>query len=158
MPTTTTTQCPEKSARKLPEAMINAFWGFTANRDRLDDSERLLQITEGFSAHLFRALQGTFDLQDRDVELLLNASISTLERRRREQKTLGPVASERLDRIAALCLLAEKILESRETVERWMSKTNKALGGNKPILHCETEIGARQVRRVLQAIEWGGCA
>ena len=52
--------------------MINAFWGFTANRDQLDDSERLLQITEGFSAHLFRALQVTFDLQDRDVESLLN--------------------------------------------------------------------------------------
>jgi uncharacterized protein (DUF2384 family) len=39
-----------------------------------------------------------------------------------------------------------------------MATPNDALGGNTPVLQCETEIGARQVRRILHAIEWGGVA
>ncbi|MDI3390983.1 DUF2384 domain-containing protein [Pseudomonas sp. V98_8] len=33
---------------------------------------------------------------------------------------------------------------------------NKALGEITPIMHCETEIGAKQVLRILQALECGG--
>nr|WP_238543981.1 MbcA/ParS/Xre antitoxin family protein [Pseudomonas sp. GM21] len=39
-----------------------------------------------------------------------------------------------------------------------MSTPNKAFGGTAPIMLCETEIGAKQVRRVLQSLEWGGSA
>ena len=39
-----------------------------------------------------------------------------------------------------------------------MSKPNKSLGTSAPIMLCETEIGAKQVHRVLQALEWGGTA
>jgi len=140
------------------EVVIAAFWDFSSNRNLLKDSERLRQIKEGFSAHLFQAVQVTFDLQERSLETLLNASISTLERRRREQKPLDPVASERLDRIATVSNLAEEVFESREAAANWMSKPNKALDGSTPIMLCETEIGAKQVRRVLQALEWGGAA
>lgn len=134
------------------------FWAFTIERICLNDSDRLLQIKEGFPAHLVQAVRSTFYLQDRSIEALLNASISTLDRRRREQRNLDPVASERLDRIAAVCNLAEEVFESKEAASQWMSKPNKALGGSAPIMHCDTEIGAKQVRRVLQALEYGGAA
>ncbi|HUE94651.1 type II toxin-antitoxin system Xre/ParS family antitoxin [Pseudomonas sp.] len=118
----------------------------------------MLQIKEGFSAYLVHAIRVTFDLQERNLATLLNASISTLERLMREQKPLDSVASERLDRIAAVAHLADAVFESREAAAQWMSKPNKALGGSTPIMLCETEIGAKQVRRVLQALEWGGAA
>ena len=137
---------------------IAEFWDFSANRDLLNESQRLLQIKQGVSAQLVQALRMTFNLHERSVATLLNASISTLERRMREQKPLDSVASERLDRIAAVSHLAEAVFESREAAAQWMSKPNKALGGSTPILLCETEIGAKQVRRVLQALEWGGVA
>lgn len=73
-------------------------------------------------------------------------------------KKLDSVASERLDRIAAVYALGEDVFESREAAAQWMSKPNKALGGDTPIMLCATEIGAKQVRRVLQALEWGGAA
>ncbi|WP_338010181.1 MbcA/ParS/Xre antitoxin family protein [Pseudomonas sp. GM21] len=44
------------------------------------------------------------------------------------------------------------------TATHWMSTPNKAFGGTAPIMLCETEIGAKQVRRVLQSLEWGGSA
>lgn len=66
--------------------------------------------------------------------------------------------SECLQRIAFVSRLAEEVFESRETALQWMAQPNKALGGNTPAMLCETEIGAKQVRRVLQALEWGGSA
>ncbi|MCU1751302.1 MbcA/ParS/Xre antitoxin family protein [Pseudomonas sp. 6D_7.1_Bac1] len=158
MPTSTTTRRQTRTTDESREVMIAAFWDFSSNRNLLKDSERLFQIKAGFSAHLFQAFRMTFDLQERSLETLLNASISTLKRRGREQKPLNSVASERLDRIAAVCHMAEEVFESREAAARWMSKPNKALGEGTPVMLCETEIGAKQVRRVLRALRWGGAA
>ena len=155
---TSTTARRQPRRKKSREAVIAAFWDFSADRNSLQDSERLLQIKEGFSANLFRAVGITFDLPEHSLERLLNTSISTLRRRGRDQKPLNSIASERLDRIAAICYLTEKIFESREAAAQWMSKPNKALGEGTPVILCETEIGAKQVRRVLRALEWGGAA
>lgn len=158
MPTSTTTRRQTRTTGESREVTVAAFWDFSANRNLLKDSERLSQIKEGFSAHLFRAVRMTFDLQDHSLETLLNASISTLKRHEREQKPLSSVASERLDRIAVVCHLGEEVFESREVTARWMSKPNNALGGGMPVMLCETEIGAQQVRRVLRALGWGSAA
>jgi putative toxin-antitoxin system antitoxin component (TIGR02293 family) len=158
MGTSTATRRPAKKQAVSREEGIAAFWRFSSQRESLADSERLHQIKVGFPADLIQAFSLAFDLQDRHLETLLNASISTLKRRRREQKHLDPVASERLDRIVAVSHLAEEILETPVSAAHWMSTPNKALGGSAPIMLCETEIGAKQVRRVLQALEWGGPA
>lgn len=158
MSTATTVLRQARKQEQIRETGIAAFWDFSSRRDLLKDSERLEQIKVGLSATLIQALRVTFDLHERNLETLLNASVSTLERRKREKKNLDPVASERLDRIASICHLAEDVFESREAAASWMSKPNKALGGATPIMLCETEIGAKQVRRVLLALEWGGVA
>lgn len=158
MNASTATRRPAAKKDESSEIGIAAFWRFSFNRELLKDSERLQQIKAGFPASLVQALRQTFDLQERNVETLLNASISTLERRRREQKNLDSVASERIDRIATVSHLAEEVFEDKANVAHWMSTPNKALGGIAPIMLCETEIGARQVRRVLHALEWGGAA
>ena len=156
MGTSTAARRPVKKKNVSREVAIAAFWRFSSHRESLTDYERLHQIRVGFPADLIQVVRLAFDLQDRHLETLLNASISTLERRRREQKNLDPVASERLDRIATLSRLAEAIFETQVTATQWMSAPNKALGGTAPIMLCETEIGAKQVRRILQALEWGG--
>ncbi|WP_343077634.1 MbcA/ParS/Xre antitoxin family protein [Pseudomonas sp.] len=73
-------------------------------------------------------------------------------------RTLTLFASERLDRIVTLSHLAEEVFETPVTATQWMATPNQALGGTAPIMLCETEIGAKQVRRILQALEWGGAA
>lgn len=148
----------EKAKEDVRSSGIDEFWAFSASRYALRESERLVQIKRGFSAHLFRAVRYTFNLEEPSLALLLNASISTLERRVREHEVLDTVASERLDRIASVSHQAEEVFESRNAAAQWLSKPNKALGDVAPILLCETEIGAKQVRRVLQALEWGGVA
>lgn len=156
MNTQTTARRQINKKGELRDTAIAVFWDFSTNRVSLEDSERLLQIKAGFSAQLLQTVRIAFDLQERSLEQLLNASISTLKRRSREQKPLNAIASERLDRIAVVCLLAEGLFQSRGMAACWMSKPNKALGGDTPVLLCGTEIGGKQVRRVLQALEWGG--
>jgi putative toxin-antitoxin system antitoxin component (TIGR02293 family) len=156
MSTSTAERRQEEKKEQLRTVGANEFWAFSSRRDVLKESERLLQIKSGFPAHLFQAMRLTFNLHERSLAILLNASISTLERRVREHQALDTVASERLDRIASVSHLAEEVFESRDAAAQWMSKPNKALGDNAPILLCETEIGAKQVRRVLHALEWGG--
>ncbi|CAM5286868.1 Antitoxin OS=Stutzerimonas stutzeri OX=316 GN=UIB01_09545 PE=4 SV=1 [Stutzerimonas stutzeri] len=52
-------------------------------------------------------------------------------------------------------MLAEDVFEDKEAAIVWMSTPNDALGGVTPLSLCGTELGARQLRRVLHAIEWG---
>jgi putative toxin-antitoxin system antitoxin component (TIGR02293 family) len=149
---------PAKKNEVSREEGIAAFWRFSSDREPLTESERLYQVKVGFPADLIQVLRLVFNLQDCQLETLFNASKSTLERRRREQKNLDPVASERVDRIATFSHLAERVFESQAAAAHWMTTPNKALGGTAPIMLCETEIGAKQVRRILQALEWGGPA
>lgn len=155
MSTSTTFRRPAKKQDLRREAEIAAFWRFIANLALLQDSERLQQIKIGFPAHLIQSFRLVFDLQDRHLKTLFNASISTLEKRRRAQTNLDPVGSERLDRIAAVSHLAERTFEDQVRAAQWLSTPNSALNGTAPIMLCETEIGAKQVRRILQALEWG---
>ncbi|MBS7847232.1 MULTISPECIES: antitoxin Xre/MbcA/ParS toxin-binding domain-containing protein [unclassified Pseudomonas] len=158
MSTSTATRRPGKKQEASREEGIAAFWRFSSDREPLTDAQRLHQIKVGLPSDLIQVVRLAFNLQDRHLETLLNASMSTLERRRREHKNLDPVASERLDRIAVVSHLAEAIFETQVTATQWMSAPNKALGGTAPIMLCETEIGAKHVRLVLQALEWGGAA
>ena len=131
------------------EEGIAAFRRFSSHQKSLTDSERLHQIKVGFPSDLIHVFRLAFDLQDRHLVTLLKASISTLEGRQQEQNNLDLVASERLDRIVAVNHLTEEIFETPVTAIHWMSTLNKALVGTAPIMLCETEIGAKQVRSLL---------
>ncbi|WP_262380270.1 MULTISPECIES: MbcA/ParS/Xre antitoxin family protein [Pseudomonas] len=156
------TSAPERRQSGKHERLRNLgaeeFWAFSSGRFALRDSERLAQIKNGFPAHLFQAMRRTFNLQEHALSVLLNTSMTTLERRVREHRALDAAVSERMDRIATVSHLAERVFEDRDAVVQWMTRANKALAGNAPILLCETEIGARQVRRALRALDSGGVA
>ena len=52
--------------------------------------------------------------------------------------------------------LAIEVFQDKQAALDWLSRPNEALGGQAPGVLCETEDGAKQVRRVLHAMEWGG--
>lgn len=75
---------------------------------------------------------------------------------KKETKPLKPYTFQRLDRAASIARMAEDVFESKEIAASWLATPNEALGGASPARQCETEQGAQQVRRVLNAIECGG--
>jgi len=144
-----------KPAGRMPD---HIFWEMAHKLGAMSESDRIQNIKIGFTADLAEATKQTFKLSSQSIGVLLNLSVATFERRRRDAKPLDAVASERLDRIAAIALMAKEVFEDAAAAAEWMATPNPALNGNPPIMHCETSIGARQVRRILNALEWGGVA
>lgn len=147
---------PRQQKASGREIWAAQFWLFIADQTRRNESERLNNIQAGLPPTLFQALRETFQLQDKQVETLLSMSVSTFHRRRREGKNLDSVASERLDRIATVSHLARKVFEDEPAAINWLSRSNEALGGQSPVMLCGTDIEAKQVRRLLRAMECGG--
>ena len=150
-------------AQRLPrmggasrQRLIDFFWELSVQIHKQTEAERLQQIKAGMPVELVMATRATFNLGEEHLVLLFNALLPTLKRRQHQNKLLDSVASERLDRIAFMCQQALLVFESRETVAIWMSVPNAACGHRAPVLLCVTEIGAQQVSRVLNALEWGG--
>ncbi|MDB5980090.1 MAG: hypothetical protein JWQ69_1105 [Pseudomonas sp.] len=135
---------------------LPTFWLIAHELRGRSEGERLKRIQAGFSPNWVRAIREVFKLSNDLLEALFNASISTLERRQKQQQPLDAVASERLDRVAMVATQALDVFEAPEKASRWMVSHNAALGDETPLHLCESEIGARQVRRVLAAMEYGG--
>lgn len=133
-----------------------SFWLIANELRGQSEGERLKHIQTGFPPNWVRAIRDAFKLSNDLLEALLNASMSTLERRQKQQQPLDSIASERLDRVAMIATQAADIFESPEKASRWMVTANATLGEQTPLHLCETEIGAKQVRRVLAALEYGG--
>lgn len=117
-----------------------------------------MKIQTGFDAVWLNAAKSTFRLTIPSLASIANVSASTIERRLRSKVPLDAIVSERFDRLAQVAVLAEEVFEDKTVAGDWLSEPNDALGGKTPLSLCETELGARQVRRVLHAIEWGGVA
>lgn len=65
---------------------------------------------------------------------------------------------ETINRARSVTLLAEEVFEDEAAALLWMSSPNQALGGNSPAMQCKTAVGVQQVRRILNALEYGGAA
>jgi putative toxin-antitoxin system antitoxin component (TIGR02293 family) len=128
------------------------FWLIADQLNARTEAERLRYIQAGFPPGWVKATRQAFKLTPRRLERLLNASMSTLERRQRHLHPLDVVASERLDRVADIATQAVTALGDHAAASRWMVRCQAALGDQAPIQLCETELGARQVRRMLRAM------
>jgi len=136
----------------------HTFWRMAHRLETMSESERIQSIKRGFAVDWADAAKQAFGLPVQNMIALLNLSSATYERRRKDEKPLNATASERLERIASVALLAARVFEDEVTASEWMSRPNPMLNGATPVMHCETDIGARQVRRILHALEWGGVA
>ena len=60
------------------------------------------------------------------------------------------------EQLATVRKLAQAVFENHDAAQEWLVTPNKALNGSTPLALCATAKGAQQVRRVLNAIEFGG--
>ncbi len=76
---------------------------------------------------------------------------STLSRR----ETLTPEQSERTERLARLFAQAEQVFGDANDARDFMHRAHPELEGRRPLDVAATELGARNVERVLNAAEFG---
>jgi putative toxin-antitoxin system antitoxin component (TIGR02293 family) len=87
---------------------------------------------------------------------LLHMPESTAHRLIRDTRGLDAAASERVVRVADVTRMAEATFGGREPAIRWLKTANVGLRGASPLSMLDTETGAREVRRILSAIDRGG--
>ena len=135
--------------------LVQAFWQRISALDSLDEQQRLAAIEQGWSSCWLVALREHLHLKPAELEPLIALSEATMTRRCREGSTLDLVASERLDRLMEVISLAYGVFEQPASTEAWLKAPHPLLHQASPLQHCRTAIGARQVRRLLLALEQG---
>lgn len=79
-----------------------------------------------------------------------------LEKRRSERLNLA--TSDRVVRLAAMTLLAARLIGTHEKALAWLRAPNRYLGGTTPLEMLETEVGTQAVVQSLYSIAYGGVA
>jgi putative toxin-antitoxin system antitoxin component (TIGR02293 family) len=79
----------------------------------------------------------------------LVTSAASLKRHER----LSPAASERAERLARIVALAHQALGDTDEARAWLNAPHPLLGSARPIEVAATDLGARQVERILHNIE-----
>src|SRR5262245_813936 len=111
-------------------------------------------VRDGLPVRAFEHVAQTLDLSDAQLGDLIGVAPRTLARRKHE-KTLSAVESDRLVGVARIASLAEETLGTREHARGWLRDPNRALGGVPPLSCLDTEPGRRRVEELLFQISHG---
>lgn len=106
----------------------------------------------------YAALERVTQALDVNVVSLSNfmaISERTLARRRKARKRLRPEESDRVYRLARILARATEVFSGSEKASRWLSRPNRALGGETPLSLLDTDAGTQEVEAVLGRIEDG---
>jgi putative toxin-antitoxin system antitoxin component (TIGR02293 family) len=118
--------------------------------------ELAARVKAGLPLAEFDALRKQLGVTVEDLADRIGISIATLSRRRRTGEPLDPGHGDRLLRYARLLRLATDLYDGNEESARtWLRKPARALGGERPLDHAGTEIGAREVEDLIGRIEHG---
>ena len=114
------------------------------------------RVKAGLPLSEFDALRELLDLTVEDLAGRIGISIATLSRRRRTAEPLDPGHSDRLLRYARLLRVATQLYNGDESAARsWLRKPARALAGETPLDHADTEMGAREVEDLVGRLEHG---
>ena len=124
---------------------------------KLAPTSRIESIRTGLEAKLLVGASEYFEMPRIRFGQLLGMSASTMERKIKEHALLGSAESEKLARLALIEVEAEKVFGKKTVAREWLLSKNTALGDS-PMSLLDTELGSIEVRKMLNAIAYGGVA
>ena len=114
------------------------------------------RVEKGFHRRAVDRVKAALGVSDAEMAQVLGISQKTISRlRKKTTARLGAAASDRLYRVAALFALAVQVLGDEEAARTWLHAEQMALGGRRPLDLARTEVGAREVERLLGRLEYG---
>ena len=112
------------------------------------------RVKAGLPVDEFDALRELLDLTVERLAGKIGVSTATLSRRRHSGQPLDAGRSDRLLRYARLFRLAVELHDGDEVAARaWLNKPARALDGETPLDHADTEAGAREVEQFIGRLE-----
>jgi putative toxin-antitoxin system antitoxin component (TIGR02293 family) len=126
-------------------------------RDLKSEADLIARVRAGLPAaaldSVFVEFAGTAGIQ-MDVYRVVGKA-RTLQRKRQQGTALSADESDRLARLARMLVRAEEALGDRRKAHSWLTKPNRALGGQSPLSLLDNDTGTLAVERVLGRIEHG---
>jgi putative toxin-antitoxin system antitoxin component (TIGR02293 family) len=119
-------------------------------------TEKIAVIRSGVGARVVEEMVDYLGVPKTVIFRLLHTPESTAHRLIRDNRGLVAAASERVVRVADVTRMAEATFGGREPAIQWLKTANLGLRGASPLSMLDTEPGAREVRRILSAIDHGG--
>ena len=116
---------------------------------------RIKLVRAGMPANVLVFTSEYFDMPRAQFVKIMGMSPATAERKIKNRSLLGPIESERLERLAIIESQAEKVFGDAGKAKNWLTQKNLTLGDT-PLSMLDTETGAGEVRKVLGAIAYGG--
>jgi putative toxin-antitoxin system antitoxin component (TIGR02293 family) len=112
------------------------------------------RIQKGFPFRELEMLRSTIDMPLEQLAGKLLISRSTLQRRKAAGR-LSPDESDKVVRFSRLLQQATEIFGNIDKARAWLKHPQRGLGGAVPLDYAETEIGAREVEKLLGRIDYG---
>ena len=120
-------------------------------------AEQIPVIRSGVSAKNLVLFAEAVKVPQEAVFRVVGIPVTTAKRKLSKDENLDPATTERLIRIYRLEKLAEDVFGDSEDARKWLRTENLGLGAT-PLSMLDTDLGAQEVSRVLQAIAYGGVA
>lgn len=118
-------------------------------------SDIIDQIKHGFPVSVIDKIVTELEIPQRELLEIIALPSATLTRRRNE-KRLNPKESDRVYRIARVYRAVLQLFEGDKNAARsWLHLPAKALGGDTPLRHLNTEAGADEVQDLIGRLEHG---
>ena len=112
-------------------------------------------VEKGLAFTAVEALQQQMDLATKEMARLLDIKFRTFLRRK-EAGRLQPAESDRVIRTSRLFARAQDLFDgNQEAARAWLMAPQRALGGAIPLEIAKTEVGAREVERIIGRLEQG---
>jgi putative toxin-antitoxin system antitoxin component (TIGR02293 family) len=113
-----------------------------------------LLLKAGLPFDAFERLLGLLGVPAGVLADLVGVAPRTLARRKTE-RSLSAIESDRLYRVAHVVAAAVGTLGSLDKARLWLQRENRALGGTTPLSLLDTEVGVRRVEEVLARVDHG---
>ncbi|MCY3841081.1 MAG: DUF2384 domain-containing protein [Gammaproteobacteria bacterium] len=111
-------------------------------------------VREGLPVQTVESLAGCLHVTSATMQRWLSLSKQTYARRRKQGR-LSALESDRVVRYAELLHRAAGFLGDIDGAAHWLNTPSAALDGETPLDHATTELGARDVLRLIGRLEHG---
>jgi putative toxin-antitoxin system antitoxin component (TIGR02293 family) len=112
-------------------------------------------VEKGLSFTVVESLQQQMKLATKDMSQLLDIKLRTFLRRKEEGR-LQPAESDRVLRTSRLFARATDLFNGNpDAARRWLMSPQRALDGAVPMEIARTEVGAREVEKIIGRLEQG---
>lgn len=138
------------------EAIAEILGGRKVLRKLIKNPDDLAHLVrKGLPAASVSAIAQRLHVGNSTLSRKLGIPQRTLTRRLSNASVLTPAESDRTVRMARVFANAVDMIGDEEKAIEWLNTPNRALGGERPLDHLDTDMGVRMVEDVLGRIAYG---